>query len=64
MMAQRRQQSTVEEINKLIAIPINLRCDDGRMFQVLEWAPRFAMGECATATLLVRIELPKDEPNG
>ena len=56
-------QETTEEINEAIRIPKpeELRSEDGRIFEIIDWEPSVKLDCMVTITLRVSIKLPKSE---
>ena len=46
-----KSKPTVEELNRLMAIPKVLRTDDGRKLLIKAWSPSAVVGELTTVTV-------------
>jgi len=49
----------IEEFNKLLNVPMNMTCDDGRKFAVTSWAPVADETGQVAATIEVVVSRPK-----
>ena len=56
-------QETTDELNEAIRIPKpeELRSEDGRIFEIIDWEPSVKLDCMVTITLRVSIKLPKSK---
>ena len=53
--------SNKPDIDLAMSLPVNLRCDDGREFDIVSWEPLTLAGSEVTAKINVVVRVPKGE---
>lgn len=46
-------------INLSLSLPVNLKCDDGREFEIISWEPAFTAGGYVKARIEVAVKVPE-----